>query len=70
MIETGREVGRGQMWSLTHKKKDGNYVNEEAREIAVNIVFIVVCYNYKFNLFVQIRILIFVISFRRKLMNM
>ena len=51
MIETGREVGRGQMWNLTHKKKDGTYVTEEAREIAVNIIFIVICYNYKFNLF-------------------
>ena len=54
MIETGREVGRGQMWSLTHKKKDGSYVNEEAREIAVNIVFIVVCYNYWFNFFYKL----------------
>ena len=51
MLETGREVDRGQMWTLTHKKQDGSYVNEEAREIAVNIIFIVMCYNYKFNLF-------------------
>ena len=70
MLETGREVDRGQMWTLTHKKKDGSYVNEEAREIAVNIIFIVMCYNYKFNLYLLIIILVFGISCRRKLMNM
>ena len=70
MIEIGREVGRGQMWNLTHKKKDGTYVTEEAREIAVNIIFIVMCYNYKFNLYLLIIILVFGISCRRKLMNM
>ncbi|KAJ1427612.1 putative transposase, Ptta/En/Spm, plant [Sesbania bispinosa] len=31
--ETGKTIGRGPMWNMTHKKKDGSYVNDEAREI-------------------------------------
>ncbi|RYQ92377.1 hypothetical protein Ahy_B09g098591 isoform C [Arachis hypogaea] len=33
--ETGKEVSRVQMWDITHKKIDGSYVNEKAKEIAV-----------------------------------
>ncbi|RYR08920.1 hypothetical protein Ahy_B05g076806 [Arachis hypogaea] len=32
--ETGKEVSRVQMWDITHKKTDGSYVNEKAKEIA------------------------------------
>ncbi|MED6134585.1 hypothetical protein PIB30_038300 [Stylosanthes scabra] len=30
----GKKVNRAEMWSITHKKKDRNYVNEQAKEIA------------------------------------
>ncbi|KAL2340235.1 hypothetical protein Fmac_008175 [Flemingia macrophylla] len=32
-IETGRTIGRGEMWKITHKRKNGSYVNDEAMEI-------------------------------------
>ncbi|TKY53690.1 transposase, Ptta/En/Spm, plant [Spatholobus suberectus] len=32
-IETGKIVGRGEMWNITHKRKDGSYVNDEVMEI-------------------------------------
>ncbi|KAL4349653.1 hypothetical protein AHAS_Ahas10G0063500 [Arachis hypogaea] len=35
--ETGKEVSRVQMWDITHKKTDGSYVNEKAKEIAEKI---------------------------------
>nr|XP_029144107.1 uncharacterized protein LOC114924302 [Arachis hypogaea] len=35
--ETGKEVNRVQMWDITHKKIDGSYVNEKAKEIAEKI---------------------------------
>ncbi|RYR48874.1 hypothetical protein Ahy_A07g034960 [Arachis hypogaea] len=35
--ETGKEVSRVQMWDITHKKIDGSYVNENAKEIAEKI---------------------------------
>ncbi|XP_057760053.1 uncharacterized protein LOC130980381 [Arachis stenosperma] len=35
--ETGKEVSRVQMWDITHKKTDGSYVNEKAKEIAKKI---------------------------------
>ncbi|RYQ93404.1 hypothetical protein Ahy_B09g099685 isoform A [Arachis hypogaea] len=35
--ETGKEVSRIQMWDITHKKIDGSYVNEKAKEIAEKI---------------------------------
>nr|XP_029152447.1 uncharacterized protein LOC112786032 [Arachis hypogaea] len=35
--ETGKEVSRVQMWDITHKKTDGSYVNEKAKEIAVRL---------------------------------
>nr|XP_016494278.1 PREDICTED: uncharacterized protein LOC107813513 isoform X3 [Nicotiana tabacum] len=33
--ETGNKPGRAQLYLATHKKKDGSYVNEEAKEIYV-----------------------------------
>ncbi|XP_070044654.1 uncharacterized protein [Nicotiana tomentosiformis] len=33
MTETGREPGRAQLYLATHTKKDGSYVNDEAKEI-------------------------------------
>ncbi|RYQ96123.1 hypothetical protein Ahy_B08g091665 [Arachis hypogaea] len=35
--ETGIEVSRVQTWDITHKKIDGSYVNENAKEIAEKI---------------------------------
>ncbi|XLS70850.1 hypothetical protein HN51_027715, partial [Arachis hypogaea] len=35
--ETGKEVNRVQMWDITHKKIDGSYINEKAKEIAEKI---------------------------------
>ncbi|MED6168949.1 hypothetical protein PIB30_016636 [Stylosanthes scabra] len=35
--ETGKKVSRVEMWGITHKKKDGSYVNEQAKEIAEKI---------------------------------
>nr|XP_025685484.1 uncharacterized protein LOC112786309 [Arachis hypogaea] len=37
MEETGKEVSRVQMWDITHRKIDGSYVNEKAKEIAEKI---------------------------------
>ncbi|KAL4350560.1 hypothetical protein AHAS_Ahas10G0154200 [Arachis hypogaea] len=37
MEETGKEFNRIQMWDITHKKIDGSYVNEKAKEIAVRL---------------------------------
>ncbi|CAI8608550.1 unnamed protein product [Vicia faba] len=34
-IEMDKTIGRGLMWNMTHKKKDGSYVNEKAKEIGV-----------------------------------
>ncbi|RYQ90833.1 hypothetical protein Ahy_B09g096812 isoform N [Arachis hypogaea] len=33
--EQGRIVGRGELWIKVHKKKDGSYINDEARAIGV-----------------------------------
>ncbi|KAL4316337.1 hypothetical protein AHAS_Ahas15G0275000 [Arachis hypogaea] len=35
--ETGKEVSRLQIWDITHKKIDGSYVNEKAKDIAEKI---------------------------------
>ncbi|XP_059294540.1 uncharacterized protein LOC132047525 [Lycium ferocissimum] len=35
--ETGRRPGRAQLYLATHKKQDGSYVNEEAKEISETI---------------------------------
>ncbi|CAI8608551.1 unnamed protein product [Vicia faba] len=36
-IEMDKTIGRGLMWNMTHKKKDGSYVNEKAKEIGEKI---------------------------------
>ncbi|KAH0669316.1 hypothetical protein KY285_023478 [Solanum tuberosum] len=33
----GKDVDRGKMWTKTHKRKDGSYVSEAAREIGEKI---------------------------------
>ncbi|RYQ90827.1 hypothetical protein Ahy_B09g096812 isoform L [Arachis hypogaea] len=35
--EQGRIVGRGELWIKVHKKKDGSYINDEARAIGEKI---------------------------------
>ncbi|KAK6779873.1 hypothetical protein RDI58_022057 [Solanum bulbocastanum] len=35
-----KNIDRGKMWTETHKKKDGCYVTEVAREIGVSILSI------------------------------
>ncbi|KAK6147875.1 hypothetical protein DH2020_018787 [Rehmannia glutinosa] len=37
-IELGRKVGRSEVWLDTHKKKDGTYVNEAAKNISEKVV--------------------------------
>nr|XP_009779047.1 PREDICTED: uncharacterized protein LOC104228301 isoform X2 [Nicotiana sylvestris] len=37
MAETGRKPGRAQLYLVTHTKKDGSYVNEEAKEICLAV---------------------------------
>ncbi|CAL5211636.1 unnamed protein product [Lathyrus oleraceus] len=32
-IETDKTIGRGLIWNMSHKKKDGSYVDEKAKEI-------------------------------------
>ncbi|KAK7368383.1 hypothetical protein VNO80_10408 [Phaseolus coccineus] len=32
-IETGRKIGRAEMWKITHKRKNDTYVNDEAMDI-------------------------------------
>jgi len=34
---TGTNFGRGEMWKMTHKKKNGTYVNDEVIEIGVTL---------------------------------
>ncbi|XP_072069466.1 uncharacterized protein [Arachis hypogaea] len=34
--EQGRIVGKGELWIKVHKKKDGSYINDEARAIGVS----------------------------------
>nr|XP_016474711.1 PREDICTED: uncharacterized protein LOC107796454 [Nicotiana tabacum] len=37
MKKMGKEVDRGKVWTETHKRKDGSYVNDQAREIGERI---------------------------------
>ncbi|XP_019235326.1 PREDICTED: uncharacterized protein LOC109215669 [Nicotiana attenuata] len=37
MKKQGKEVDRGKVWTETHKRKDGSYVNDQAREIGERI---------------------------------
>ncbi|QCD82429.1 putative transposase [Vigna unguiculata] len=32
-LELGKNIGRAEMWKVTHKRKNGTYVNDEAMEI-------------------------------------
>nr|XP_016477380.1 PREDICTED: uncharacterized protein LOC107798864 [Nicotiana tabacum] len=41
MAESGQKPGRAQLYLATHKKEDGSYVNEAAREICEKIELIV-----------------------------
>ncbi|KAJ1411135.1 putative transposase, Ptta/En/Spm, plant [Sesbania bispinosa] len=54
-MEVGHAVSRGELYIATHKKKDGSYVNEEARSIVVlakhhvayilgAVIYSVICY--------------------------
>ncbi|XP_068502627.1 uncharacterized protein [Phaseolus vulgaris] len=36
-IEIGKNIGRAEMWKITHKRKNGTYVNDEALEIGEKI---------------------------------
>ncbi|XP_015933013.1 uncharacterized protein LOC107459317 [Arachis duranensis] len=36
-LQTGRKISRGEMYIATHKKKDGSFVTDEARNIAEQI---------------------------------
>ncbi|XP_016469549.1 uncharacterized protein LOC107791915 [Nicotiana tabacum] len=39
MKKMGKEVDRGKVWTETHKRKDGSYVNDQAREIGINVIY-------------------------------
>ncbi|XP_057745425.1 uncharacterized protein LOC130963313 [Arachis stenosperma] len=39
--QQGRIVGRGELWIAVHKKKDGSYMNDEARAIGLTLIVIV-----------------------------
>ncbi|XP_068462622.1 uncharacterized protein [Phaseolus vulgaris] len=39
-IETGKNIGRAEMWKITHKRKNGTYVNDEALEIGVVQIYL------------------------------
>ncbi|XP_019257354.1 PREDICTED: uncharacterized protein LOC109235630 isoform X2 [Nicotiana attenuata] len=41
MAESGQNPGRAQLYLATHKKEDGSYVNEAAREICEKIELVV-----------------------------
>ncbi|XP_020963765.1 uncharacterized protein LOC110265229 [Arachis ipaensis] len=34
----GRPIGRGEIWTMLHKKQDGTYINEDARVVGVSHV--------------------------------
>ena len=36
-VESGKQVGRGNVYVVAHKHKDGSYVNDEAKEIAISM---------------------------------
>ncbi|XP_027922706.1 uncharacterized protein LOC114180591 [Vigna unguiculata] len=36
-LELGKNIGRAEMWKVTHKRKNGTYVNDEAMEIGEKI---------------------------------
>jgi hypothetical protein len=36
-LETGKRVSRGEAFILTHKKKDGSYMNAEAQAAGVRL---------------------------------
>ncbi|XP_057747556.1 uncharacterized protein LOC130966748 [Arachis stenosperma] len=38
-LETGSKISRGEMYIKTHTKKDGSFVTDEARDIAVSCTF-------------------------------
>ncbi|XP_068487046.1 uncharacterized protein [Phaseolus vulgaris] len=42
-IETGRNIGRSEMWKITHKRKNGTYVNDEAMEIGTILDYFRYC---------------------------
>jgi len=39
--ETGKNIGRAEMWKITHKRKNGTYVNDEAMEIGVTLFLLI-----------------------------
>ncbi|XP_019240869.1 PREDICTED: uncharacterized protein LOC109220856 [Nicotiana attenuata] len=43
MKKMGKEVDRGKVWTETHKRKDGSYVNDQARDIGVSVIWILRC---------------------------
>ncbi|XP_019228616.1 PREDICTED: uncharacterized protein LOC109209748 [Nicotiana attenuata] len=50
MKKQGKEVDRNKVWTETHKRKDGSYVNDQAREIGVSVDMITVV---SFDRFIQ-----------------
>jgi len=42
-LELGKNIGRAEMWKVTHKRKKGTYVNDEAMEIGVTLLISLSC---------------------------
>ncbi|CAH9137214.1 unnamed protein product [Cuscuta epithymum] len=39
-LETGQHIGRGAAFIVTHKNKDGSYVNDDAKVVGVSLIFV------------------------------
>ncbi|QCD99728.1 putative transposase [Vigna unguiculata] len=47
--ETGKNIGRVEMWKITHKRKNGTYVNDEAMEIGVTLFLLISQHHEKID---------------------
>ncbi|QCE11295.1 putative transposase [Vigna unguiculata] len=47
--ETGKNIGRAEMWKITHKRKNGTYVNDEAMEIGVTLFLLISKHHEKID---------------------
>ena len=52
-MEKGRSIGRGELFIATRKRKDGTYISEEAKTIAVISYFILKIVHFMLHSFVS-----------------
>ncbi|XP_055823703.1 uncharacterized protein LOC129892170 [Solanum dulcamara] len=55
MMAKGIDIDRGKMWTETHKRKDGSYVTEAARDIGISILLI---YDYSSSYLIRFLVMI------------